>query len=399
MANNAFALDLYGRVAEASASENVVVSPVSASLVLTMTYAGAQGSTATEMATALHYGSSESWIFEGQNGLSQALESRANTALASAQNYATQTLQTAPDASNFVFQILDSIWGEETYAWNASFLDTMASEYGTGVYEQDFIQNFEPARQTINAWVTEQTSNKVNNLLPPQSLDTHTRMVLVNAVHLKFPWQSTFSAASTMPGPFTTGSGASVATPIMTQTSTLPYVDDGDAQIVMLPVAYGQLGVVITLPYGDLASYEAGLTAMSTALTGPKTSQMVRLSLPKTSFTTNTMSFKPYLQAMGMTDAFDEASADFSGLALPQHGDGNLYVKDVLQKATLEMDETGVEAAAATAVIVDEDSGISLTPPEVMNVDRPYLVSIVDLPTGALLFLGHITDPTMTGTP
>ena len=106
----------------------------------------------------------------------------------------------------------------------------------------------------------------------------------------------------------------------------------------------------------------------------------------------------PMLKAMGMTQAFDAAQANFTGLCTQPPDHLNLYISDVLQKAMIAMEETGVEAAAATAVIVAGFKAVAGGPgPIPVNVNRPYLVSIVDVPTGAVLFLGHIVDPTQTG--
>ena len=394
-ANNAFAFDLYGRVRATGGTSNVLTSPLSASLALTMTYAGAQGATATQMATALHLGSGAGSIFDGQNALGQALDARAAAALAQATQAASDAPGTTPPSpSDYTLQIVDSVWGEKTYTWQQPFLDTLAQSYGTGVYVEDFIHQWDPARQAINTWVSDQTADKINDLLPEGSLDDTTRMVLVNAIHLKMPWATPFQVSATAPATFTRADGSTVTASFMNQTGTMQYADDGQAQIVSLPLSGGDLSVVIALPHGDLATYEAGLTA----LTPPSMGSQVQLSLPKVAFTSPSFSLKSELQAMGMTQPFDPQAADFTGLcAAPPDGD-NLYILDVLQKAMLAMQETGVEAAAATAVIVAGLGGVA-EPTVQMVVNRPFVVAIVDVPTGAILFLGHIEDPTDTGSP
>ena len=399
-ANNAFAFDLYAQVrAGQTTPGNLLTSPLSASLALTMTYAGAQGQTATEMATTLHYGSAASSIFDGQNGLSQALASRAATALAAGQQLATEMQQPAPSPDDYLFQVVNSVWGEKTYPWAQPFLTTLAKSYGTGVYLEDFINQWDPARQTINAWVSAQTGDKINNLLAPGSLDDQTRMVLVNAVHLKLPWASPFQTSATASASFTRADGSTVSASFMNQTLNVPYVDDGKAQIVALPLVGQQLSVVIALPHGDLATYEAGLTAGTpSALAGPTAFANVQLSLPKVAFTSPTFSLAKPLQAMGMVQAFDANNANFKGMC-PNPPDGeNLYVSDVLQKAMVAMQETGVEAAAATAVVI-AGSGAEPPPPVPMVVNRPFVMAIVDGPTGTILFVGHIEDPTDAGSP
>jgi serpin B len=402
-ANNAFAVDLYAHQrAAATKPGNLLTSPLSASLALTMTYAGAQGSTATGMAQALHLGSSTaSTIFAGQNALDQALASRAATALAGDQHVAQESGEAAPSPSDYDLTVVNSVWGEKTYTWATPFLDILASDYGSGVYLSDFVHAFDQARQAINGWVSGETADRINDLLPPGSLDDTTRMVLVNAIHLKLPWANAFQTSATAPASFTRADGSQVTTSFMNQQQTFGYVDDGRAQIVSLPLTGGQETVLIALPHGDLATYEASLTAGSTALTPPPGQALVALSLPKVSFTSPTFSLAGALQAMGMTDAFNRDTADFRGLCANPPDAERLYVSDVLQKAMLGMQETGVEAAAATAVIVAGTAvGMSNPPtPVPMVVNRPFVVSIVDVPTGAVLFLGHIEDPTATGSP
>jgi serpin B len=400
-ANNALAVDLYQHVLAGAGSGNVLISPVSASFALTMTYAGAVGDTATEMASALHIDpSAGSAIFDGQNALSQALTQRGTDALARAQQNAQSGNQPAPSADDYDLNVVNSVWGEKTYPWEQPFLTILAQDYGTGVYQEDFIHAFEPARAAINSWVSDETKDKINDLLPAGSLDSTTRMVLVNALHLKFPWEHTFDPTQTASGDFTLASGSTVSTSFMNQSQIFNYSDDGKAQIASLPLSNGELSLVVALPHAgvDLASYEASLSATSFDLTATGDA-LVQLSLPKTQFTSPSVSLKNALEAMGMQRAFDAAAADFSGICAHPPDGGKLSVSDVLQKAMISMQESGVEAAAATAVVL-RDAAVELPPMQVtMAVNRPYLVALVDNPTGAILMLGQIVDPTDAGSP
>ncbi|HEY1533111.1 MAG TPA: serpin family protein, partial [Polyangiaceae bacterium] len=278
----------------------------------------------------------------------------------------------------------------------------LAANYGTGVYQEDFVHASEAARLTINDWVDAHTNDKIKDLLPSGSLDRTTRMVLVNAIHLKLPWANTFDPAQTVPGSFIRADSSTVSTSFMNQMTSFPYVDDGQAQVVSLPLSNREVSIVIALPHADvtLAQYEATLTAHSAALAVPGTAQLVSLSLPKATFTSPSFSLSDALNKMGMKQAFDPVLADFSGwCAHPPDGD-NLYIGDVLQKAMISMQEDGAEAAAATAVIGVGSSAVVEPPtPVPMNVNRPYLVAIIDNPTGALLMLGHIQDPSDAGNP
>jgi len=394
-ANNAFAFDLYGHLRSdpSLGGGNLLTSPISASLALTMAYAAAQGQTATEMAKALHYGAAAGSIFDGQNALSQALGGRAAFALAAAKQSATENQQPAPSPDDFQLQIVNSVWGEHTYPWAHPFLDVMAQRYGAGVYLEDFIHQPDPARLAINAWVSSETADKINDLLPPGAIDGTTRMVLVDAIHLKLPWLNPFMVSATASSTFTKSDGSKVTTSFMNQTQEWSYADDGKAQIVSLPLMGDQVAVVIALPHGDLETYEAGLIPSSLAT--PTATTNVQLSVPKLAFTSPTFSLAKSLKAMGMVQAFDSAAADFKG-ACPNPPDGlNLYVSDVLQKAMVAMQETGVEAAAATAVVL-AGGGVP-SQPVLMTVDRPFIFAIEDVTTGAILFLGRIEDPTQGG--
>lgn len=397
-ANNAFALDLYARLCASAATQNLITSPLSASLALSMAYAGALDTTATQMKTALHHEAAAGTIFSGQNALSQTLGALAEDALEADTQSARNSGAEPPSSSNYQLHVVNSVWGEQSYSWNAPFLDILAENYGTGVHQQDFKNDFDHTRSLINSWVSSATANKINNLLPENSLDQTTRMVLVNAVHLKFPWDHTFNASDTASASFTTAAGGTVSASFMNRTARMSYVDDGKAQIVSLPLAGGRLAVVIALPHGDLAAYEAGLTVSSAGVSPPTASALVQLSLPKVTFTSASLSLKTALTAMGMAAAFDRNSANFNGMCTTPPNDERLYIGDVLQKATITMQEEGVEAAAATAVImVGTTSAPQPITPIPMNVNRPYVVSIVDVTTGALLFLGHVVDPTAAG--
>jgi serpin B len=311
-ANNAFSLDVYSRLLENAGSNNVVAAPLSASLALTMAYAGAGGQTAAQMATALHFDPDAGSIFDGQNAMIQALDSRQATALAAAQ----QSGAGCPSPSDYELQIVNSIWGQQTYTWTPSFLTVLAQSYGTGVILQDFINEADTGLQSINAWVSFETDGAINDLLPVGSINWHTRMVLVNAIHLKLPWATSFDPTDTAQAPFTRGDGTSVTTSFMNLMSTFPYTDDGQAQIVDLPLSGSQVSILIALPHlgVDLATYEAGLTTSSAAVVPPSVPEVVDLSLPKINITSAPFSLSGALTAMGMVDAFDATLADFTGM-------------------------------------------------------------------------------------
>jgi len=397
-ANNAFALNLYAQVAPTANGGNVMTSPLSASLALTMAYAGAEGETATEMASALQLQGSAATIFDSENALSQALAGRAAAALTADQQNAKQAggAAAAPDPSNYVLQVVNSVWGEKTYPWATPFLDILAQSYGTGVYLEDFVGNPSGALTAINDWVSTETADKINDLLLPGTIDSSTRIVLVNAVHLKLPWQNPFQVAQTASGSFTRGDGTQLTASFMHQDLEAGYVETAEAQVVSLPLSGGQLSVVFALPKNGLASLVSSLTPETWGAMANAGLADVVLSLPKFTFTSASFSLSSALQALGMKTAFNPTAADFKGLcANPPDGD-NLFISDVLQKATMDVAENGVEAAAATAVTF-AGTAAPVTQATV-SFDQPFLVSIVDS-SGAILFLGQIDDPTNAGGP
>ncbi|MGO9836587.1 MAG: serpin family protein [Polyangiaceae bacterium] len=392
-ANNAFGLDLYGQLMGDGGGGNVLISPLSASLALTMTYAGAEGETASEMASVLHANLPDgASIFDGQNALDQALLGRGSAAFAQAQEGGGEP---APVSSDYQLQIANAVWGEETFPWSSGFLNTLARSYGTGVYLTDFANAPGQAVVAINDWVSAETAGKITNLLAPTDVDATTAMVLVNALHVKFPWDSPFDPSQTAPATFTRADGTTVSPSFMNQTTTLPYDDDGQAQIVELPLYADEEALVVILPHAgtSLATYEATLVANG-GLPQPGASQDVALSIPKITLGGTTFPLAAALKALGMQQAFMPHVANFTGMCPPPDG-STLYISFVLQQTTLTMQETGLEAAAATAVGVSTAS-IAGPPPTPVSVvvNRPYLIAIVDVATGAILFIGHVEDPT-----
>jgi len=400
-ANNAFAIALYSEVSPAANGGNFLTSPLSATLALTMTYAGARGTTATQMATALHIPSSGPSIFDAQNALSQALDGRAAAALA-ADKQRSEGSGSAPSSSDYQMQVVNSVWGQKGYPWATGFLATLAASYGTGVYVEDFTTNSAGAESAINNWVSDETSGKINPLLSPGDITPDTRMVLVNAIHVKLPWENPFDATQTAPATFTRGDGSTVQPSFMNQTFTsdgsqgaIGYAQTADGQFLSLPLAGSQVSVVFALPAKDLPTLTGSLTKDS--FTVPATGSIVVLKLPKFTFTSQTFSLAKSLQALGMTQAFDPVNADFKGMCAATPDGDNLYISDVLQKAMLDVAENGVEAAAATAVVMAGAGIAGPTPPTItLTFDHPFIVSIVDS-SGAILFLGQIDDPTASG--
>lgn len=394
-ANNAFSLALFGQIVSQPSAENLLISPLSASLALTMAYVGANGETKTQMANTLGFApEAEGSIIAGQNALSQALNKRAASALSQMRVAAADAHMPNPDAIDYQLNLVSSVWGEQTYTWQKSFLDTLAANYGAGVNQQDFAHASDLASITIDDWLSSQTGNRINGLLEPGVLDDSTRLVLVNALHLNLPWAKSFRESDTKPGQFDDGTGVSVSVDFMHAADILAYSDDGQAQVVALPLSNGELSVLIALPHADvsLAKYEAALSAGSVALDIPKSKQRVAVSLPKIPLANSSVLLSGPLQALGMRDAFDAGTADFSGLCSHPADGQKLRVADIFQKSIISLREQGIDATAASVVLF-EDASADLEPALQVDVNRGFVLAIVDQPTGAILMLGHVTNP------
>jgi serpin B len=372
--NSAFAFNLYQVLR--SQSGNLLFSPFSISEALAMTYAGARGETAQQMAAALHFTLTPDRLHPAFNALDQLLNSQGSAA------------QNASD-QGFKLSVVNALWGQQGFSFLPPFLDTLSENYGAGMRLLDFKGATEASRQAINAWVSDQTQQKIQDLLPQGSVLPTTRLVLTNAVYFKAAWAFQFKAEDTHDQPFFLSDGSQVTVPTMHQTESLGYAANSGVQVVELPYSNSSLSMVILLPpAGTLDSFEASLdpAKLASLLAGLNTSQEVTLTLPKYKYDAS-FDLNDALSALGMPDAFDAGKADFSGM----DGQKDLLIQGVLHKAYIAVDEQGTEAAAATGVVV----GLTAMPvgSVTVNVDHPFLFLITDRSSGTILFVGRVMDP------
>jgi serpin B len=366
----AFGADLYGVVA--TGEGNVVFSPASIMTALAMTYAGARGITAEEMAQVLHVDLDDQAFHQAMNALDLALEST--------------SFKKGDDRVEL--SIANSLWGQEGLSFEEPFLDALAEDYGTGMRLVDFKTAAEDARVKINAWVADQTNDKITDLIPEGALNDLTRLVLVNAVYLDATWAHQFDPNATTDGRFTTLTGTSATVPMMTETSVFEYAKGNGWQAVQLPYSGDKLAMLLVVPdEGRFADAEANLRAglLDQAVSG-LASASLRLTIPKFTFRTQ-LGLSAALRALGMPTAFDPSEADFSGMTTEE----KLFISDVIHEAYIAVDEEGTEAAAATGVVMGATSAPMID--GTLRVDRPFIFALRDTQTGALLFLGRVADP------
>jgi serpin B len=372
--NAAFAVALYKEVE--GKNPNLVFSPASISTALAMTWAGARSETETQMATALRFTLPQARLHPAMNHLTAELAARGEG-------------KQGADGKAFRLRIVNATWVQKGFTVVPAYLDVMAQSYGAGVNLLDFVGATEPSRLTINGWVSQQTEQRIKDLIPMGAIDAATVLVLTNAVYFNAAWRTPF-AKDTADGPFTRADGTSVRVPIMNLTSSfragvlpglatavaLPYQDERLSMLVVLPDE-GKLGALETqIAGGGLAAIEAALQQQSVILTMPR----FRFETP--------LDLEQELSTLGMPIAFSR-SADFSGIS----AEAPLQIGAVLHKAFIAVGETGTEAAAATAVVIRTTSvpqGLHI------QVNRPFLFFVRDEATGAILFMGRVSDPSAT---
>jgi len=365
--NSAFAFDLYQQLR--GEEGNLFYSPHSISVALAMTYAGARGETADQMSDTLHFLLEQEDLHAAFNWLDTELAARGR------------------GDEGFRLNIVNAIWGQKDYVFLESFLDVLAENYGAGLRTLDFIEETEASRLAINKWVSEETDERIKDLIPRGAIDELTRLVLTNAIYLDASWKYPFDKDTD--GPFYLIDGDQVTVPMMKQTESLGHTSGQGYQAVELQYDGGELSMVILLPdSGRFEMFQEQLDAqLMASIIDDIQPTRIALTMPRFQFDAR-FSLKATLQAMGMTDAFIWNAADFSGMT----GDRELFISDVLHKGFVSVDEEGTEAAAATGAIIAPTA----MPPDAdvqVTIDRPFIFLIRDIETGAVLFIGRVMDP------
>jgi serpin B len=368
--SNAFAVDLYAQLRKQNG--NLFFSPESISTAFAMAYAGARGTTAAQMAATLHFTLPPDKLHPAMGALLAGLN--------------------GPHAG-YQLRVADALWAEKDFTFLDDFLKLTSSDYGAGFNRVDFKGAPEAAQATINQWVEEKTEDKIKNLLPAGSITPATRLVLTNAIYFKGDWQSQFDKTLTKDEDFHPSATQTVKAPLMHLTTKLGYFNGGTFQAVDIPYKTGELSMIVLLPNdaGGLPALEQSLTADSAKqwLSQLRPDSKIVLTLPKFKMTQQ-FQLGGTLSAMGMTQAFERSTADFSGMT----GKRDLWISAAIHKAYIDVNEEGTEAAAATAIVMRSMAMARPQPPIVFRADHPFLFLIRDNHSGAILFMGRINDPT-----
>ena len=370
-AMNAMGLHILRQVSakEKADGDNLLISPYSIAAAIGMAYNGSVGETKREMAEVM-----------GWAGI--ALEQ------VNASQAALQQLLSHP-GEGIQIGIANSMWMKEGIPVEETYQTTVQQAYEAEIRTL----NGQPAqaKEEINQWVKQHTEGMIPDLMqePPEK---EALMILVNAIAFDGNWMDEFDPEYTSDDEFKLANGKALSVPMMHQTKQFQYTENEDWQAVRLPYGEGQMHLLVVLPREGrtLDEVQQQLLDAPERLDRGSEYRLVELSLPR--FRTEYgMNLKETLQQLGMEKAFDPYAADFTKM-VPRDPNWQAYIGQVLHRAVMEVSEQGTVAAASTLVEMRAGSA----PPTdwiKMEVNRPFMVAVVDKSTGAWLFAGAINQP------
>ncbi len=369
-ADNQFGLELFRKIeSKASSNDNTMISPLSVSLALAMTYNGAVGETKTEMEKTLKlYGLTTGQINNAYQSLVAALQSA------------------DPDV---LLEIADAIYYRKEVNVKPDFVTVNKTFYDAAVAPLDF-NNSASALKTINGWVADKTRDKIPTII--DQIDPQLVMILLNAIYFNGKWKSKFGDSNTHSLPFTFGDGTRKEVAQMNQESDFEYASNDLFSAVNLPYGKGDYRMTVILPNSNKTTSDV-LAKLdndnwSSWMKSFELKNHVVVTMPRFKFSWQ-MKLNDILSEMGMKKAFIPSVADFTGIA-----DLDLFISYVIHKTFIDVNENGTEAAAVTAVGVFVTSIPGNEPQKIyFTVDRPFIFAISEKNTGSILFIGEMNAP------
>jgi serpin B len=364
--NTAFATDIYQRLTNQPG--NLCFSPYGISSSLAMTYAGARGQTEQEIAKTMHFRLPQQDLHPTFRTLGASIQSAHHAGIEVA--------------------LANSLWCQQNQPLNDAFITLLQREYGAGPRLVDF-KDTSASAEEINAWFRQKTKGRIKNLVDPSQTTGDTRLMLCNAVYFKGEWATRFDRRATSPTPFYVGPEQIVTVPMMRAESKFKIAHASNLDLLELPYAGHTFSMIVLLPadYNGLPGLEQQFTMdnLKAWLQKLKSAgvQKTHILMPRLKIT-QSFNLSRTLTTMGMPSLFSETDSDLSGMSRTN----DLFVSDVVHEATIEVNEEGTEAAAATAVRVRTKS----QPPS-FRADHPFLYLIIENRTGSMLFLGRVVDP------
>ncbi len=362
--------------AEGFRQENYMLSPASFRAALALAVSGAEGETKQQLLNASGFDSVEemnSW-YASLNGSIKLFAERLE---ADKQDFERNKQYMSPDAKgpDGAFEIANSVWhnSDKPGKMKDSYKSYVADSYSAEAQEADSVS----ITEKVNGWCDEKTHGMIPVIADDLSEEAS---VLVNALYLRTSWLTRFDEGFTQPGDFTCMDGSVVQKDFMKQKQKLAYYEDGETQLVVMPMN------------GDIrAVFVLGSTEGLTGKMDQAEYCDVIVKLPKFEVETSFehQEFVEFLAARGADLPFrQDGTADFSAMC----EGADWFISDIIQKSKIKLDEDGIEAAAVTAIMVRATSAMPRPEePKEFTADRPFSFALItSSEEPELLFYGQV---------
>lgn len=364
-----FSTQLYEKIVSDENKNNMIFSPLSVWMVLSMATLGSQGKTKSQLTNVLHLNDDKK-----------------------IQNYGVKTLVEKINAlKNVELKIINKIFLDNNLELNKNYKNLTKSIYKSTVDKINFSNSIN-ASNHINKWIEKNTNTRIKEIIRSDELSKDTGLILVNAVYFKGQWKNKFDILATNTEPFYLDNGQIKNVSMMHTEGNFKvgYLSEIDAEFIELPYASDNnsnaMSMIVIIPKNNtnLRVVEKSMKniKISRLLSGKITE--LSLSLPKFKIESKVNLVTPLME-LGLTDMFDE-SANFSDIV-----DAPVKVSKVVQKAFLEINEEGSEASAATEFEIENRFGSEDILPHVIKINHPFMMIIVKKKLS--IFTARIFDP------
>lgn len=281
-------------------------------------------------------------------------------------------------------KIANSVWTDSSVEAKQAFLQKAVDSYSAQIFSA--LLSSKKTVSSINSWVKKNTDGMIPKII--ENADRDAVMMLINAVAFEAKWETPYTNDDIEKLEFNSYSGKSKKTEFMCSTESV-YLSDSDAVGFMKPYKNGRFAFAALLPDEDvnIDDYIASLSGekLMKIFSSAKKNEEVDVKMPKFKAEYSTQLIDT-LKKMGIEDAFDRKSADFSSLIDKNDG---AYIGTVMHKTFIEVDQEGTRAAAATLVGISKMSMPAINP---VCLNRPFVYMIVDTETNLPLFIGVQTE-------
>ena len=366
-----FVMNLYSKCTSAGEGENVMVSPASVMMALSVAAAGADGETFEQMVNTMAPGIDPDEFMKFASDYNKYLN----------------------EAEGIDLSCANSLWLNQAFCSQVfgSYLEYVKDKFNANATALDFEDG--ESVEIINDWINENTNGMIKKAI--NDLEPSNIMVIVNAIAFEAAWMDAYEEYQVEEGKFTTADGGTVDVSMLNSVEDY-YFENDIATGFMKPYEGGRYAFVGILPKDEtlsieefsnlltaeqyMAFWESGTYEFDVITSMPKFESKYEITL------------NDVLKSMGMEDAFDMDNADFTKIISSE--DYNAYISKVIHKTYIDVNENGTRAAAVTVVTLDAAAAMEEPEYKYVNLDRPYVYAIVDTESGTPLFIGNVTDPT-----